>query len=304
MSTTFMLGSDQESAQPSYIKDSTTQDFGADVIEASKEVPIIVDFWAPWCGPCKQLTPVLEKIVNAAAGAVRLVKINVDENQELSQSLRVQSIPAVFGFKNGQPVDGFSGALPESQIKAFIERLAGPIGPSPIEEMIEQGEAALAASDLGAAAQIFAEILGADATEPRALAGLARCYLRNGDLERAQQTLDMVPDDAKNHAAVVSVLAELNLSTSAVDAGEVAQLRADLEANPKNHQVRLDLSTALIAAGDQEAGMDELLELIRLDRKWNEEAARKQLLTLFEALGPADPLTLAGRRRLSSILFS
>ena len=305
MSTTFTLGgATAAQPKPDFIKESGTKTFAADVVEASRKQPIIVDFWAPWCGPCKQLTPILEKLVNAAGGAVRLVKVNVDDNPEISQALRIQSIPTVYAFKNGQPVDGFAGALPESQVKAFIERLVGPMGPSPIDEIIAEGEALLAEGDAASAAQTFAGVLQEQPGEPRALAGLARSYLRAGDIARAQQTLDLAPPEAQKHQAIASIRAELDLASKAGDGSDIAGLKSKVDSDPKNHQARFDLAMALVGANDHEKAVDELLEIVRRDRKWNDEAARKQLLTIFEALGPTHAVTLNGRRRLSSILFS
>jgi len=304
MTTTFTLGGAAAPPQPDLIKDSGLKTFAADVIEVSKKTPVIVDFWAPWCGPCKQLTPILEKAVRAAGGAVRLVKVNIDDNPELAQHLRIQSVPTVYAFRNGQPVDGFSGGLPESQVKAFIERLTGPMGPSPLDSLVAEGEEMLVAGDIAAAAQVFASALQEEPGEPRAIAGLARCYLKNGDTARARQTLELAPPDAKKHQAIASVLAELELAATAKPSAELGSLEAAVAAEPKNLQARYDLALARIAANDREHAMDELLEIVRRDRKWNEEAARKQLVTLFDALGPTDPLTISGRRRLSSILFS
>ncbi|MBT3373043.1 MAG: thioredoxin [Rhodospirillaceae bacterium] len=292
------------SAPANTVKDGDTASFAADVIEASNEVPVIVDFWAEWCGPCKTLGPTIEKAVKAAGGQVRLVKINVDENQQLAQQLRVQSIPAVFAFKNGQPVDGFVGAQPESQIKAFIERLTGDAGPSPIEQALEQGEAALAAGDGSTAADIFGQILRADMENARAIAGLCQCLIDSGDHAEARQMLDGLEGKLATDPAVQSVRAALELAEQSADAGDTAPLRARLEADGNDHEARMELSTALLAAGQREEAVDELLESIRRDRNWNEEAARKQLLTLFEAFGHADELTVSARRRLSSMLFS
>ncbi|MBL9096777.1 MAG: thioredoxin [Alphaproteobacteria bacterium] len=287
------------------IKDSSERTFVADVLEASREVPVLVDFWAPWCGPCKQLTPVLEKVVREAKGAVKLVKINIDENQRIAAQMRIQSIPAVFAFRNGQPVDGFMGALKESDVREFIKRLAGDqAGSSPVEEMIAIAGEAMAAGDLGSAAQAFAQILQEDPQNPAALGGLAKCYMMSGDLARAKQTLAMVPPEHQAHEAVAAVQAQLKLADQAEAAGDVAELHAKSQANPNDHQARLDLAVALAARGQSESAVAELLESVRRDRNWNEGAARKQLLTLFEALGPADPAVQAGRRKLSSLLFS
>ena len=283
------------------IKETTTRDFAADVLDASMQVPVIVDFWAPWCGPCKQLTPVLEKLVLAARGAVRLVKMNIDDHPAVAQQLRIQSIPAVFAFKNGQPVDGFMGALPESQVRAFIEKLAGGVGPSPAEEMIEAAQAALDAGDLAGAAQAFARAIQIEPGVPAAVAGLARCYIESGDFERARQTLGLVRPDAKNDPEIT---AALSLAEKSADAGDTAELEARLQANPRDHDARFNLALALNAKGDKEGAVDQLLISVEYDRKWNDEAARKQLVEFFDAYGPKDEVTLAGRRRLSSILFS
>jgi putative thioredoxin len=286
------------------IKDATIETFAADVLDASMQTPVIVDFWAEWCGPCKQLTPVLERVVRESKGKVRLVKINIDKEPEIARQMRIQSIPAVYAFKNGQPVDGFMGALPESQVKQFVARLIAGGGPSPIDELIAEGEQALAARDVGMAAQIFAAALQQEQGHPAALAGLARCYIASGDLNRAQQTLALVAPDAQAHEKVAAARADLKLAEQAATAGDVAEFEAKLAADPKNHQARYDLAMALHARGDREGAVRELLEIVRRDRNWNEQAARQQLLTLFEAFGPADPLTLSGRRQLSSILFS
>lgn len=285
------------------IKDTTTQTFARDVMDASMQVPVIVDFWAPWCGPCKQLTPVLEKAVLAAKGAVRLVKMNIDDYPEVAQQLRVQSIPAVFAFKNGQPVDGFMGALPESQVRAFIERLGGDTT-SPADMMVDAGREALAAGDLSVAAQAFAQAIQEEPGHPGAVAGLARCYIETGDLQRARQTLALVRPDARNDAEIKAVEASLSLAEKAAELGDTSELLARLDANPKDHQARFDLALALNAKGDRDGAIDALLRIIEYDRKWNDEAARKQLVEFFEAYGPKDEATLSGRRRLSSLLFS
>jgi putative thioredoxin len=290
-----------------YIKDSGLETFAADVLEASREVPVIVDFWAPWCGPCKTLGPVLEKVVTEAKGAVKLVKVNIDENQEIARQLRIQSIPAVFAFKNGQPVDGFMGAIPESQVRQFIAGLAGEGhgGADHAAEVLAMAEEAFAAGDVGQAAQAYAHVLQDEPGHPKAVAGLARCYLKSGDLERAKQTLQLVRPDGANDESVRAVEAELKLREQSAGVGEkMAELLAILQAEPDNHQARFDLALALDAKGDREAAMDTLLDIVRRDRKWNEDAARKHLVTLFEAMGPTDPRTIEARRKLSSILFS
>jgi putative thioredoxin len=285
------------------IKDTTTADFVRDVVEASKRVPVLVDFWAPWCGPCRQLTPVLEKAVRAAKGAVKLVKLNIDEHPQIPGQMGVQSIPAVFAFQDGKPVDGFMGALPESRVAAFIARLIGQ-EPDDGKSELEAAEAALAGGDVNSAAQIFGEVLQKDAESAEAAAGLARCYIKSGDLARAEQTLALVPPAKAEGPAAVGARAALELAKKGADAGDVAALRAKLDADPKDHQARFDLALALNAKGDREGALDALLAIVTKDRGWNDEAARKQLLQLFEAWGGADPVTVAGRQRLSSLLFA
>jgi putative thioredoxin len=290
------------------IKDSSTESFEADVLQASMTTPVIVDFWAPWCGPCKQLGPLLEQAVKAARGAVRLVKIDIDQNQELAMQLRVQSVPAVYAFFQGRPVDGFVGALPESQIKAFIERLTQTAGtdqgPDPLEEALAQAQAALESGQLGAASALFAQILQHDPENTAAIAGLIRCQLDSGDTAAAKAMYDGLPEEVKSDPALASVAASLELADMSAEAGDVLALKSQLAVNPSDHQARLDLAMALYAAGDAEGATEALLEIIARDRGWNDEAARKQLLKFFEAWGPTDPRTLEARRRLSSLLFS
>jgi putative thioredoxin len=291
------------------IKDSDTEHFMADVIDASMTVPVIVDFWATWCGPCKQLGPMLEKAVQEAKGAVRLVKIDVDRNQELAAQMRIQSIPAVYAFFQGRPVDGFMGAIPESQIKQFVQRLikaaGGKAGPSPVEEALKQAEAALASGDAAAASAIFGQVLQHEPQNPTAIGGLVRCLVKAGDLARARAELAKAPASLAADKAIAAARAALELAEQAgKQQGALAELKARLAKDANDHQARYDLAMALYAGGETETALDELLELVRRDRGWNDEAARKQLVKIFEALGPTDPLTLSARRRLSSLLFA
>jgi putative thioredoxin len=291
------------------IKDSNTESFMADVIDTSQQVPVIVDFWAPWCGPCKQLGPALEKAVREARGAVKLVKIDIDQNQELAAQMRIQSIPAVYAFFQGRPVDGFMGAIPDSQVKAFVQRLAknagAAAGPSPVEQALEQAEAALAEGDAGTASAIFGQVLQHEPQNAAAIGGLARCHLQVGEIEEAKRLLDSAPPDAAKDKSVVAARAALELAEQAAAAtGATPELRRRLDADANDHQARFDLALALYAEGKNEDAVDALLEIVRRNRAWNEEAARKQLVKIFEALGPTDPLTVSARRRLSSILFA
>lgn len=283
------------------IKDGTDAGFMADVIEASRETPVIVDFWAPWCGPCKQLGPAIERAVTAARGKVKLVKIDIDQHPQFAGQLRVQSIPAVFAFVGGRPVDGFTGALPESQIKAFVERLAAQAPADAADELIAAGREALEAGDLNTAAQAFARVLQADPQDVRALGGMARVYLEGGDPGRAAEIAAMAPEGAKD-PGLESVRAALALASAAP--AETAAFEARLAADPADHEARFELARALAGAGRLEAAMDHLLQIIAADREWNEGAARAQLLTVFEAAGAASDLARQGRRRLSAILFS
>ncbi len=284
------------------IKNTTTQTFMADVIDASRKVPVIVDFWAPWCGPCKQLTPILEKAVRAARGAVRLVKMNTDEYPDVAAQLGVQSIPAVFAFKNGQPIDGFMGAQPESQVRAFIQRLIG----SDAEDGagLEEAQAAFSAGDIGGAAAQFAAILQGDPENADAIAGLAKCYIHTGDFGRAEQTLALVPPAKQTAESYRSAKAALDLAKKAGAKPDLKALEQAVSSNPSDWEARYKLAIALNAKGQRQEAMDHLFEIVRKDRAWNDDAARKQLVELFEAWGPKDPLTQAGRQRLSSLLFA
>ena len=291
------------------IKDSSERTFVADVLEASREVPVLVDFWAPWCGPCKQLGPALEKAVNEAKGAVRMVKIDIDKNQQLAAQMRIQSIPAVYAFYQGQPVDGFVGALPESEVKTFVKKLAGlaggaEAGPSPIEEALEQAGESLEAGDHGTASAIYGQVLSHEPGNLVAIAGLTRALIAAGDIKAARSAFDRAPADKRNDAALGKAKAALELAEQAAgSAGKLGELDAALAKDPNDHQARFERAMALYAASDQEKAVDELLDIVARKRDWNEEAARKQLVKFFEALGPTHSLTVSGRRRLSSILF-
>lgn len=286
------------------IKDSTTASFAKDVIEASREVPVVVDFWAAWCGPCKQLTPILEKIVKSLAGKVRLVKINVDEHPGIAGQLRIQSLPTVYAFRDGRPFDGFMGAQPESTVRAFIDRLIGADADADIASVLATAEEALEAGDVQTAAEVFAAILEEQKQNVPALVGLARCYLQTGDLDRAEQMIALVPPEEKKLATVDQVRAALELARKAGGEDKRGELEKRVTANPADLQARFDLAVALAAHGQKQEAVDHLLELVRRDRKWNDEAARKQLVQLFEAWGFKDPAAIDGRRRLSSLLFS
>ena len=299
-----MGSSGAPSAEGTVIKDSDTQHFIDDVIQASREQPVIVDFWAPWCGPCKQLGPILERVVRAAGGKVRLVKINIDENPELAQQLRIQSIPMVYGFKGGQPVDGFAGALPESQIKVFVERLAGPIGPGPTEVGLEQARHAAAAGQLDRALQIYERLLQSEPGNPEALAGLARCQIARGRLAASRETLQRVPVEHTNHVEVDGARAALSLAEESGTLADIGELNARLAADENDHEARLDLATALFLRGQVDPAIEHLLAIVRKDREWRDQAARKQLIKFFDALGPQHPATVGGRRKLSTVLFS
>jgi len=286
------------------VKDTTTQAFMKDVIEESKRQPVLVDFWAPWCGPCKQLTPILEKVVKAAKGKVKLVKMDIDQHPEIPGQMGIQSIPAVIAFANGQPVDGFMGALPEGQVVAFLERLTkGKIaGDEP--DPLKLADEALAAGDAATAANLYGQLVTQDSGNVAALAGLARCYIETDALDKAKQTLDLVPEAKRSEAPVAAARAALDVAEQAKKVGPIDELQRKVAADPLDHQARFDLATGLNAAGKRAEAADHLLSIVKRDRKWNEDGARKQLVQFFEAWGPTDEATLDGRKRLSSILFS
>jgi len=291
-------------AAESVVKETTTQGFIKDVIEASKKQPVLVDFWAPWCGPCKQLTPILEKAVKSAKGKVKLAKMNIDEHPAIPGQMGIQSIPAVIAFSNGQPVDGFMGALPESQVMAFLERLTkGAVGAEE-RDLMKAADEALAAGDTAGAANLYGQLLTQDSGNVAALAGLARCYVLTGALEQAKQTLAMVPEGKRNETAVAAARAALEVAEQAKAVGPIDELERKVAANPLDHQARFDLATALNAKGKRNEAANHLLEIVKRDRKWNDDGARKQLVQFFEAWGFTDPSTVEGRKRLSSILFS
>jgi putative thioredoxin len=292
---------------PDLIKETTTQTFVKDVIEESRRQPVLIDFWAEWCGPCRQLTPILEKAVRAAKGKVKLVKMNIDQHPAIPGQMGIQSIPAVIAFVNGQPADGFMGAIPESQVNAFIEKLTKGVpaaGEPNIAEIVKEAEAVLAEGDAAGAAQIYAEALSFDPANIAALAGLAKCYVTTGAIDQANKTLAMVPESKRNDPAVKAVQAAIDLAEQAKSVGPLSELEKKVAGNPLDHQARFDLATALNAAGKRNEATAQLLEIVKRDRKWNDDAARKQLVQFFEAWGGADEATVEGRKRLSTILFS
>ncbi|RBO53669.1 thioredoxin [Rhodovulum sp. BSW8] len=291
-------------ASEALIKDVTEATFMADVIDASHEVPVIVDFWATWCGPCKTLGPMLEQAVTAAGGKVRMAKVDVDRNQTIAAQLRIQSIPTVYAFYQGQPVDGFQGALPGSEVQAFVDRVAAIAGDGGLAEAVAAAEELLAEGAAVEAAQTFAAILGEDPKNAPAYAGLARAHLALGEIDQAEQFLQAVQPEIARAPEIEAARAQVALARQAAEAGPVAELRAAVDHDPDNHQARFELAKALHAGGEVEAAVDELLELFRRDREWNDGAAKAQLFTIFDALKPQDPIVLKGRRKLSSMIFA
>ena len=298
------LGQKQPEPTKAVIMDVSEADFMAEVVEASMTVPVVVDFWAPWCGPCKTLGPQLEAAVEGAKGAVKMVKVNVDQNQRIAGQLRVQSIPTVYAFWQGQPVDAFQGAVPASEVQAFVKRLAELAGDGGLAEAIEAAEAMLTEGAVDDAAQTFAAILEEDPVNVAAYAGLVRCYIAKGDLDEAEAVLNGAPAEIASAAPLEAAHAQLELARQAASAGPVAELMAAVEADPADLQARFDLALALQANNRMEEAVDALLEIFRRDREWNEGAAKQQLFTIFEALKPNDPVVLNGRRKLSSMIFA
>jgi putative thioredoxin len=298
-----MLAETPASPPGDLIKDTTTATFRQDVMTESMKQPVLVDFWAPWCGPCKQLTPVIEKAVKAAGGKVKLVKMNIDEHPQIAGQLGIQSIPAVIAFQRGQPVDGFMGALPESQVKGFIERLVGPVA-SAADDLLAEAASLAAQGDATGAAELYAAVLAQDPENVAALAALAKLHVDLGDVESARRFIAMAPQAKANDPALAGARAAIELAEQAASLGDLAEFQRRLEANPIDHQARFDLALGLNARGKRQEAVDQLLEIVRRDRSWNEDGARKQLVQFFEAWGPTDENTIAGRRKLSSVLFA
>lgn len=289
--------------------DTTTRGFAKDVVEESKKRPVLVDFWAPWCGPCRTLSPIIEKAVKDAKGAVRLAKMNIDEHPSIPGQMGIQSIPAVIAFVDGKPVDGFLGAIPEGQVRAFIEKLskgaAGEAGePEETEAMLEAAAASLAAGDAPYAAELFATILQYDQKNLKAIVGLARATILGGDLDRVIEILSLVPPDKSKDPSVTAVLTELALAQETAKLGDGSEFARRIASNPLDHQARIDLAMVENGNGNRQAAVDQLIEVMRRERGWNDDAARKQLLLFFDVWGPKDEATISGRRKLSSLLFS
>jgi putative thioredoxin len=302
-------GSSNGSGASAVIKDTTAADFAVDVLDASQELPIIVDFWAPWCGPCKQLTPVIEKAVAEARGLVRLVKLNIDEAPQIAQQMRIQSIPAVYAFFQGRPVDGFMGAVPESQVKTFIERLVemakSAAGPTPIDDAMEQAKAALDAGDASTAGAIYSQVLQQEPDNVKAMAGMGRCYITTGQIDGAEGVLASIPEDKRSDPDVTALQTALELAVQAqASSGALPGLIEKVAADPTDHQARFDMALAYYAQGDNAQAIDALVEILRKKRDWNEGAAKEQLVKIFEALGDAHPDTVEGRQKMASVLFA
>ena len=292
-------------AASTHIKDSSDQAFMTDVVEASNTQPVLVDFWAPWCGPCKTLTPTLEKVVNEQGGKIKLVKINTEEHPGIAGQMGVRSIPSVFAFDKGRPVNGFQGALPESQVRQFIQDiLGGTDGAKQLKEAIEQAETAAQSGDIGTAAQLYGAVMEADPGNPAAIAGLARCYLANGDHDRARQILEMAPEDKANDPAIKSVRTALDLMADTPLDEDMASAKETVAAEPENHEARFELAEKLVAQGKNAAAADHLLTILSDNLEWGEGKAKAKLLEIFEAAGPKDPVTVDGRRRLGSLMFA
>lgn len=286
------------------IKDTSTAAFRQDVIAESTKQPVLVDFWAPWCGPCKQLGPIIEKAVRNAGGKVKLVKMNIDDHPQVAGQLGIQSIPAVIAFSKGQPIDGFVGAQSEGQVKNFIERLVGPLGPTQSEELLAEAAALIEEGDAAGAAELYGAVLAQEPDNVGAIAGFARLQVEMGALDQARRILETAPKEKQNDPAIAGVRAAIELAEQAASVGDLAELIASVDANPGNHQARFDLAVALNGRNKREEAVDHLIEIVKRDRKWNDEAARKQLVQFFEAWGPMDEMSIAGRRKLSAVLYA
>jgi putative thioredoxin len=294
-------------AQGANIGDTTTAGFAKDVLEESRSRPVLVDFWAPWCGPCKQLTPVLEKVVEEAQGRVKLIKMNIDDHPSVAGQLGIQSIPAVIAFVDGRPVDGFMGAVPESQVRQFIDKLAGPAGAdqaAEIEAVLGDAEGLLAAQDVQGAAQLYGAVLQADPDNAKAAGGMMQCLLALGEMARASQMLASIPEEMRADPAIQAVAKKLAQIEEARKLGDPVALERELSADPDNHDARMKLAKILNVQGDREQAAEHLLTIMRKDRTFDDDGARRELLQFFDVWGPKDPATIAARRRLSSILFS